>query len=105
MFRIICPQCKSKVKRWPTDLRQWRKGIRKCGNCGAYIELANPILGGLLGAVVAGFLVFGPKYWFPDSWLGWLAAVVAACFVMAVGMRVLLKWRVIADGYEKPTWG
>lgn len=99
-----CPQCKTNIsiRWWPGNFRQWRSGKQKCPSCGAWFELSNPLLfGGFCGALGAG-LIASSRHWnFDNEWLRMVTVVFLCWAIMSVTLRLVGRWRVLADGLKE----
>ena len=101
MRLIQCPKCGSKVKLRPRSFSQWRKGKRQCHNCGAWLELSNPVFLSGLSGLLFGAIIVGSRYWgFTNQWLRF-AIVIPICWLLgAIIIKTLGRWEFLPEGFK-----
>ena len=97
MALLRCPRCDAALPLLPR-WREWRRSVRHCPSCGAWLKPANmELVVGILGLVAGAAIVAAQGLGF---WRLLLATV--ATVLLAVLLSRLVSWRVVPEGWEDP---
>lgn len=97
MLTFRCPACGDRVSLLPRSNEQWRRGLRQCPHCQAWLELANSagLYGALTGAGAGGLLILAARWPVGPLWLRLAAVVVLTWLVSLLLLQRAVYWRVI----------